>query len=350
MKQIFLKMYLKKNLGDDLFLSYISDKYPGDKFFVENPTSELRCFHLKNVYGKSFISRVTHKLFKKLRNNKQHYDAEVVLGGSMFIERDLGRDLLNSEIEKKYKVAKPLFVLGANFGPYKNEYYYDKHKRMFLKARDVCFREKYSAKLFEDLKNVRVAPDILFGLDTSKYVVETQKKVVISVINLDNKKELAQYKESYENKIAQIALYYAMSGYEVILMSFCEFEGDEKAVKRILKKTGNRHVKAYYYRGNIGKAINEIASSEIIIGTRFHSIVLGFDFNKKVLPIVYSDKTMNMLEDINYKGKILSVKNMDSIDISRIDSYMSNCKGVDKLRKESQKHFEKLDEYLKEGE
>ena len=350
MKQIFLKMYLKKNLGDDLFLSYISNKYPGDKFFVENPTSELRCFHLKNVFGESFIIRVTHKLFKKLRNNKQHYDAEVVLGGSMFIERDLGRDLLNSEIEKKYKVAKPLFVLGANFGPYKNEYYYDKHKRMFLRARDVCFREKYSAQLFKGLKNVRVAPDIMFGLETPKYTTEAQRKVAISVIDLSNKNDLAIYKENYENKISQIALYYAMSGYEVVLMSFCKYEGDEDAVKRILKKTKHHNIKAHYYRGNIKKALEEIASSEIIIGTRFHSIVLGLDFEKRVLPIIYSDKTKHMLDDINYKGKVLNVKDMDTLDISQIDSYISSYDGIERLRKDSQKHFEKLDEFLKEGE
>ena len=349
MKQVFLKMYLKKNLGDDLFLDCISNRYPDVKFFVDVPASNLRGFHLKNVYGKKFICRVVNKLFKKTRNDGKHYDAEVVLGGSMFIERDLSRDLLNKEIEKKYGVAKPLFVLGANFGPYKNEYYFDKHKRVFSKAMDVCFREKYSANMFKELKNVRVAPDIMFGLDISKHSIEEKRKIVISVIDLEKKNELASYKEKYENKISQIALYYAMSGYEVVLMSFCKYEGDEDAVKRILKRTKHHSIKAHYYRGNIRKALEEIASSEIIIGTRFHSIVLGLDFGKKVLPIIYSDKTKNMLEDIDYKGKVLNIDNMDSLDISHIDSYISTFKNMNILREESQKHFKKLDDFLGEG-
>jgi colanic acid/amylovoran biosynthesis protein len=349
MKQVFLKMYLKKNLGDDLFLDCISNRYPDTKFFVDVPASDLRSFHLKNVFGRSFTSRVMKKLFKKSRCGDRYYDAEIVLGGSMFIEKSLSMNLLNKEIEKKYGVAKPLFVLGANFGPYKNEYYFDKYKRVFSKAVDVCFREEYSANLFKDLKNVRVAPDIMFGLDNLKQSIEEKRKIVISVIDLKKKNELASCKEKYENKISQIALYYAMSGHEVVLMSFCKYEGDEDVVKRILKKTKHRSVKAHYYRGNIKKALEEIASSEIIIGTRFHSIVLGLVFGKKVLPIIYSDKTKNMLEDIEYKGKVLDIDNMDSLDISHIDSYISTFKNTNVLRKESQKHFEKLDDFLGEG-
>ena len=43
------------------------------------------------------------------------------------------------------------------------------YKKIFKKAKDVCFREKHSKSLFKDLTNIRVAPDIVFGLNTEKY-------------------------------------------------------------------------------------------------------------------------------------------------------------------------------------
>ncbi len=347
MKKIFLNMYLKKNLGDDLFLNVISKRYPNIGFYTNTPAKEIKCFHLKNIHGRSFISRIINKILPSTKNIRK-YDASVVLGGSMFIENNLTKNELKENIEKKYNTSSPLFILGANFGPYKNNYYNDLHKELFSNANDVCFREKYSAELFKDLKNVRVAPDIIFGLDAKKYEIKAEKKIIISVINLENRKELSKYQKSYESKILELAGYYADQNYEVVLMSFCKAEGDEIAINRILEKAKSENIKLFYYCGNINEALNEIASSEIIIGTRFHSVVLGLVFGKKVLPIIYSKKTTNMLNDINYKGKTISIADMEKLDVKNVENYLYNYGKTDKLSAGSKQHFAKLDESLKE--
>lgn len=116
-----------------------------------------------------------NKIFPATKNIGK-FDTSVVLGGSMFIEKNLARNELKENIKSKYNTSSSLFILGINFGPYKNSYYCDLYKELFSKADDVCFREKYSAELFKDLKNVRVAPDIIFGLNTRKYEVDIEKK------------------------------------------------------------------------------------------------------------------------------------------------------------------------------
>lgn len=131
-------------------------------------------------------------------------------------------------------------------------------------------------------------------------------------------------------------------------MSFCEAEGDEAAVNQILGKTRSENIKPFYYYGNISEALNEIASSEIIISTRFHAVVLGLVFQKKLIPIIYSNKTRNMLNDINYKGKMLEIDKMPDLDISKIDDYLYEYGDVSAIGKEAKKHFEKLDKFLEE--
>lgn len=354
MKKIFLEMYLRKNLGDDLFLRAMAERYPDVKFYVAAGTGYLKSFSIDNVCGRSFFRKAIDKARREVLGrgigDGKKYAAKVVLGGSMFIEQRQSRAELVAGLKEKYgDDERSLFVLGANFGPYHNKFYYDEYKKLFARAEDVCFRDKYSARLFGDLKNVRVAPDIIFGLDVEGYPVKQEKKVVVSVINLEKRENLRKYLEIYEDKIVEIADGYAECGYEVVLMSFCKYEGDERAIERILEKVSSDKIQPYYYRGDIEEALAQIASSEIVIGTRFHAVVLGLAFGKKTLPIIYSDKTRNMLEDIGFSGRLVGIDEIGGMNFEDVNSELVHHEGIEKLRKDAEQHFEKLDEFLGRG-
>ena len=348
-----LKIYPKMNLGDDLFAAAISQRYPDVEFYVSSAQKYIKPLGLNNVQGKSVIKRAYDKIRYILTGHRNKImrsdcEAEIVLGGSMFIEHKLKRDELVDEMRRLYGTSKPLFIIGANFGPFHNDFYYDEHKRVFSRAIDVCFRDKYSAGLFKDLKNVRVAPDILFSIKTNQYKTKSNKTVVISIINLKNRASLVKNAEVYENKMAEISEKYARDGYSVILMSFCRKEGDEEAIERVIAKTHSGKIMPYYYRGDMNEALKVLSSPEIIVGTRFHAVVLGLVFRKKLIPIIYSNKTKNMLNDINYKGKMLEIDKMSDLDISKIDDYLYEYGDVSAIGKEAEKHFEKLDKFLEE--
>ena len=353
MKKIFLEMYLENNLGDDIFLYIFAKRYLNVQFYVNAPMRNINELGLDNVHPYSFVDRVLNKINLKLfskKISKNKYDARIVVGGSMFMEKKLSEKELHKLLNIKYSRLVPMFFIGENFGPYKNTFYLQEYKKIFQRAEDVCFRDEYSAKLFSGLPNVRVAPDIVFGLDRSEYLCRQSRRVIISVINLDDRDGLSKCRAAYEKKILEVAEHFSNINYEVILMSFCEAEGDKIAIQRILSKTSsNVNISAYFYKGDLKEAIEYISTSECVIGSRFHSIVLGMVFGKKTLPIAYSDKTKNMLEDIGCSSRSFDIKEIRKMDVSKIDSYFVKLDDVSRLSEESKKHFEKLDEFLEEG-
>lgn len=353
MNRVLLESYINKNFGDDLFLKAIANRYPEVVFDVISNRRYLRKLNIKNIRRQKvwifWLNKVKIRFFNWHITNRWCV-AHVLLGGSMFIEGKKTEKGLKEWLQNKYPNDVPLFVLGANFGPYNNKFYLKEYKKLFTRAEDVCFRERYSAGLFKDLKNVRVAPDIIFGLDKEKYLCKQEKKVVISVINLENRDNLKNYLDDYESKIVEIASEYAGSGYDVVLMSFCKYEGDEDVVNRIIARSSSSgNIKPYYYDGNIDEALRQIASSEIVIGTRFHAVILGLVFGKKVLPIIYSDKTKHTLDDIKFKGDTVEISDISTINVSNINDYLTAYGDISELHEQSNQHFAKLDEFLKEN-
>ena len=144
---------------------------------------------------------------------------------------------------------------------------------------------------------------------------------------------------------------YLHNGYTLTLSSFCKEEGDEEAIARLRAKMGiedtDPRVKNVFYNGkNEDEVLAAMASAEGIIATRFHAAILGLVAKRPVLPIVYSDKTLHVLEDIGFTGKVLDLRKGDSITFEEAqENFQKIClPDVDKLAKEAEQHFAKLDE------
>lgn len=362
MKKIFLDAYLKHNLGDDLFLEIISNRYKSHEFLINNSID----MNYKNMFDnikpnkskfKYFFFRFLNKIFKNkniLYEKKiKNCDCKVTIGGSIFMEnKNYYKNQIN-ELSKNSAENIEKYILGANFGPYYHDEYLLKVKESLKNYEDVCFRDKYSYKLFKDLKNVRVKPDIIYSLDTKKYQKKDEKLVTFSLIDCNSRTNLKKYAKSYENKIIELINYFYEKDYKICLMSFCKYENDEKAIKSILQNILQsnmnmiRNITTYEYINNIDEALELIGKSEYIVGTRFHANILGLKFQKKLIPIAYSDKTINALTDIGYKGKIYHLDKIDELDISKIKYHILDKDELEKLSIEAEQQFEKLDKILK---
>ena len=350
MKKVYVKAYLAYNLGDDLFVHILCNRYKNVHFQVMT-----NFLYTNDIFGEniSLINRkkikFINKIIRFLSLKKNSYenimmkknDLTLILGGSMFME-------CNNSPSKYFVGGKnDYYILGSNFGPYQTETYYNKFYNVFKNAKDVCFRDKYSYDLFSDLDNVRVASDIVFSLDTSLVPITDTQKVVISVIDCE-KKIGSKYKSVYEDKIVDLINYFDNKGYIVTLMSFCKHEGDEDAILSILSKISDMQLRdkinTYFYNGNIKEALNVIGDSHIVVGSRFHANILGFVMNKTVIPIAYSDKTINVLNDCNFKGKMIDIREIDNFDISELNDADLNYKlDISKQIEDANHHFEKLD-------
>ena len=360
MKKIYLKCVYKKNLGDDLLVKIICDRYPNERFYLMNYLGGGISPQISNLHEKK-ISFTTFRLFRKISHLTKTFhmieshilkkcDFVVSIAGSIFMEtKTLETD---GRIDWFKNVKKDLYLIGSNIGPIYSKAYVERVKRdVFSRAEDICLRDKKSYELVKDIKKVRYAPDIVFSLDVDKYkdTIE-KKKVIISVINIDdkNKQMVNPDKEKYYNMINNFINKFNSEKYEVELFSFCSAEKDDIAIKELLTQNNNySKVKTYYYDGNVDSAIKELASAQVVIGTRFHANVLGMLLNKAVIPIIYNDKTRELLKDLSFKGKYVDLDNIDEFDINEIgDDDLNYRVNIDEFKRNSVNHFKILDTVL----
>jgi colanic acid/amylovoran biosynthesis protein len=360
MKKIMVYAYTQYNLGDDLFIKLLFDRYPNSKFVLYAPGKYKEIFKRNNnvsfysydsliIRGINFLFRKfnSHDFFRKFLAN--NCDASVQIGGSLFMQSENWEQSLK---DTKYmrKKNRPFFLLGANFGPFKDIEYFNTYQEVFRKYTDICFRENYSYNLFKDLPNVRMADDIIFQLDTKNIQVKEEENIVISVIKPSLRKDLLKYDDVYFSKVSNIAIEFIENGYCVTLMSFCELEGDQEAIDEIVNLIPNKlldKVNKFYYTGNIDESLNVIAESKLVIATRFHSMILGWLFKKPVFPIVYSKKMENVMKDVGFNGMYTDFHDIHNLLPSDVLSCMNgNIIDVSVQIKNSRGHFRKLDDYL----
>ena len=358
MKKVFLYAYDKQNLGDDLFVHMITKRYPKTKFYIWTEAYNKSTFaslkNLKVINKDSTILRSLDKLHPTLSHKyktrkEERCDAVVFIGGSIFIEYESWRQSLTWwDYEVKHR---NFYVLGANFGPYKSEDFKEQMGEVFRNMKDVCFRDKYSYELFSDIPTVRYAPDILLGINMPKRK-SFKKSVFVSVIDCSTKGEginqLSDYEKDYQSALVSIIKASLKNEYGVVLSSFCKIEGDEAAIDKalsMLSKEEKASVSVINYNStNSDEVLQAISDSDMVAASRFHAMILGFAADKPVFPIVYSDKTLNVLEDIGFKGEYWDLRSMEKVNphIFFEKSPKQVLSGKDEIIKKSANHFDAL--------
>ncbi|MBS5938009.1 polysaccharide pyruvyl transferase family protein [Clostridium sp.] len=352
MKNILVKAYLVKNFGDDLFLKVLFDRYNKTNWIIDTNDKEYK--EIFNKYNN--VNIIKSSFFKILRKLNLHniyyrkYDAVIYIGGSIFMQLDIWK--------KQYKEKvilfnlfkdKPKYILGANFGPFKDKVFFEKHRELFNKCKDICFRDEYSYDLFKDLENVRMAPDIVFQVKPT-YVDKIKNSIGISLINLKNRDKLSEYNDKYKNKIKEVVEELIDNGKLITFFSFCEEEGDKEVIEEILDIIDDNYkglINIENYNGNIDEFLSKFERMENIIGTRFHACILSQVFSQGLYPLIYSDKTYNVLSDIGLDKEYLYIKNIEELSSKRILKVINDNKIQDrKICIEAEKHFEVLDNYI----
>lgn len=362
-KKIAIYAYTKLNLGDDLFIKILCNRYPNTKFYIVS--SRKDSVGIKNIRNLIIIpsiplvDKVLRKIKIKFSINSllQKYvaiycNASVHIGGSIFIQNNNWGHKAK-EYQKKILCGKPYFIIGSNFGPFSDDEFRNMYANIFDQVTDVCFRDKYSKNLFSLKDNIRYAADVVFTykIDNLK---DPGNQVVISVIDLSNRLNLCSYKDNYIEKIVSISKKFISNNYRVILMGFCEAEGDLRAINEVISFMDENEKKGIIinlYRGNIEEAIEIINKSKCVIASRFHAMILGWVSNRVVFPIIYSNKSQYVIDDINFKGLHTSIQNIENISIDDAFSYLSTGFPIDisDTVQFADQQFAKLDKYLNEN-
>lgn len=356
MKSVYVRFYDKENLGDDLFLQILADRYlnkftvlktfKSGHFNAADKVNIVRESRLKTIInrGVSCVLKSTYLLTMPLI---RRHDLMLYIGGSLFMETN---NLKLWERERRFykNLNIPYYILGSNVGPVQTKKFISILESIFINAEDVCFRDTASYILFDSVPSVRRASDIVFTLDFKKYEVATEKKAIISIIDGFTKFE-PELASTYESQILELTKNLIIDGYEVVLMSFCAYENDEYAINRIINSMDANvrdSVSVYFYRGDLESALRQIAVCEIIVASRFHAAILGLLFNKKVLPMAYSDKTLNTLKDLNFKGPVIDIRKIQNFDGKSFDFRNVVINDVSAQIKLAEKQFRELDKVL----
>ena len=362
--KVFVDVYMAKNLGDDLFIDILAKKFPKTSFTLNYYGNGYDDFLSKysNLNKSNYC--VAYKVLNRLgiydyindakRISKQ-FDVLVFLGGSIFREESYWKDVYAQRmklVQEFRKQSKPVFILGANFGPYKTEEFYSSYYSLFSQCYDVCFRESYSKELFKDLECVRSSADIIFQTKIPT-ITNKRKNIAYSIIDPSHKEGLAEYRDEYIKAVVESIKNIIDLGYTCTLMSFCKNEGDLKTCEEIFKSIPinlKSCVKILDYQGDIEPFLKEISESRLIIASRFHANILGIVAQTKILPLIYSDKTWNVLSDIGFKDKILrfnecrEIENSDVIEGAlKSDIQVEN---LSDLQSDSVRHFVMLEKVL----
>lgn len=367
MKKVFLYAYDKQNLGDDLFVHTIAKRYPDTRFYIWSDKKNRKTFRSlrnlkvvdKNSTFVGLLNRLRASFVPRYRAWLEgRCQAVVYIGGSIFMEYENWKQILNWW---SYEVQNyPFYIIGANFGPYRSEAFRQGLAEIFLQAQDVCFRDQYSYNMFCNVPTVRCAPDILFSYPIKKVNV-VSKQIFVSPINCATRKEgeciLSAYSDKYFATLTKLLKDYLADGYSLVFASFCNEEGDDQAIKRLTDElclmADENKIRCLFYDGtNIDEMLAGIASSEYVIATRFHATILALSSGRPVFPIVYSNKTINTLKDIGFRGNYVDLRDMGpvSYEYSKANLIHSQNLNTADLAKKAEKHFAALDLCLNQTE
>lgn len=366
-RKVLVKGSLSYNLGDDMFIKILANRYPIAIFYLIAPQDYSSFLNIPNIriIGTPInrIERVICKIlgvissrlyayflelfqkrFYKLYFNK--VDAYIVIGGSLF------KEARHSQVTYSINSAaidlagnKPSFILGANFGPYSSGAYLNNYRSYFSRFTDVCFRDYFSYNLFSDLNNVRVHKDIIFQA-VLPIVEKNENEIGFVVVDFDKHINLSKYKPAYEDFIFNAANFYKNQH-----KSFCliAFQSDEKKYVESLKEKIWSKVlyktKTLVYAGDQDAFLLKYGQFSTIYSTRFHSMVLSFMYGQKNCPIIYNMKLLNFIHDINYDGPFVE---LDKFDVSD-DFFLSVQESLPSkfdFSVDSVLQFEKLDSII----
>ncbi|MCH3933482.1 MAG: polysaccharide pyruvyl transferase family protein [Leuconostoc mesenteroides] len=366
MSKIYLAGYFRKNLGDDLFVKTIANRYPTSsitilvepKFtepYVDMPNVKV----VKYVFYRRLLNKllsiigVTDFIERKLISRN---DLIVEIGGSIF--QQIAKEGITSRRLNYLKSNKPIFIIGSNFGPYTTDDYYKTYKEYFSKVNSVVFRDEESFSLFREIPVVDVAPDVVLGLPITKSnneIVQHKKKLaVVSIINIVDKVVATNknsIQNSYDRKIKELILQLIKRNYTIVLFGFSEAENDTVAANRIFSSIPS-HVRNNVLlksHDNINDSLDILQKADIMFSSRFHAMILGWRLQIPQYVFSYSQKTNNVIRDLFPVQANIDVRQIADIDAEFLIDNVNTMdkKTLENVSKSAEIQFKFVDQFFK---
>lgn len=339
--KVYLFACIEKNIGDDLFVKILCERYPNTDFIITSNAKYGTLAKIPNLKFskklkkwnwacslepksrvKEIIARILEKYYALFLPK---YNLGVSIVGNAFKNNEYTGWKQSHWIREKIKFVDKFYIISTNFGPYNNECWKKDFNKIFSKMADVCFRDEYSYNLFSQLPNVRYAPDAVMTLGHREH--NMNNNVIISLIDcsLEGRSEkLKKATEIYELRMVETIKLLNKNGYKVTLLN-SNTEQDRPCCNRILSSIDeNIKINVVDYNGDLNEIFELYNNSSYVIGTRLHTIVLAWIYKTPVVPIVYDIKVSNLLKTCIFDKIKFDITNLKAITATDIVNAMKN--------------------------
>jgi len=273
------------------------------------------------------------KAFQRLRGT----DMLVMTGTGMlgdFGIRPFGLhyEILKWSIIGRLCRCKVLFVsVGAGPLHYRLSKWFVKSALLLANYRSYrdSFSKEYLADIGFDTKSDPVYPDLAFSLPEELIPpcpkCDKQRPVVgVGVMTYYNKQDIAQLGENhyhdYVDKLATCVAWLLEHNYEVRLF-IGDLSYDREVIqdlKASLKERGTKYEEGQLLDEpvpSVEKLLSQLATTDIVVASRFHNIVFALMLDKPVLSISYHDKDDALMAEV---GLSEYCQDIDHLDIDRL--------------------------------
>ena len=334
--RVYLFPCIEKNIGDDLFIKLLCERYPEINFIISDRAKYGSLHKIPNLYFSKKLRKWLWATSLNPQNSLKKIIALILsaLYRMQIPKGDVGISIVGNAfknmsytgwnqsrwVRARIKLVKNFYLISTNFGPYYDENWKKDFEKIYPHMTDVCFRDEYSYELFKKLPNVRFAPDAVISLGKQQTENGGNKRVVISLIDCSfvaRSKELHRVVGIYETKMIEVAEKFLSNGYKVTFLN-SNAEQDRPACNRILSAFHSNDVEVLDYDGNLEPIFDLYKKSTCVVATRLHTIILAWLYNLPVVPIVYDIKVENLLNSYNFNSDRYDIKNLEKISSTDI--------------------------------
>ncbi|NLK96429.1 MAG: polysaccharide pyruvyl transferase family protein [Clostridiales bacterium] len=307
---ILIDAYLDRNFGDDIMVETLIDYLQNNNNCFLIASNEFTYGHILKKFPKLKIVKSCNKEII-IKNKIECY---IKIGGSMFKHNTIKEGIFRILEERKFRVLKKnrvkICILNCNVGPFKSKIGVRATRRILKSADLVTCRDKESYEYITNLRkiNTYLLPDIVFSRTDLKQNIEKDRVLGISAYT-EYLPKIQNCNLSYATAMAGIANEYLEkieNGKVKIFIFDTNICNDFPTAYEIYNQVKySDKVEIVPYMGSTDTFVSEFNKCSVMIGARFHSIVLAILCGIPVLPVIYSNKTQNFLDDMNYNGKTL---------------------------------------------
>jgi len=360
MSKILIEYYSDNNLGDDLMVkdlaSFLNIELGFQCILICNDDFTI-AKHLKETFSRIVCHNLSLTELKRI--DVKYY---IRIGGSIFQHNTWLEGIMRYKKFLRYALMRirgiDLIILNCNIGPFKSKSWLGSSKAIIRLSNLITCRDQYSFNYINKFKkkDVFFFPDMLFSDSRDFFLpsTKTDKKNILGIsIYTAYQKDLRLRNEEYCHFIESIIMNYFQieSDPEVRLFVFDSgYRSDFPNTYKIFSKFINYNIKVFDNNLEPEIFLERFKECDLMIGTRFHSIILSLKYCIPVIPIIYAIKTDNLLTDLRYSGfriyfeDLANYKDLDKIEqIFRNVIRVNNINSINRL---ATGHLKELKRYL----